>query len=785
MADLDDLPEPAEEEPRRARISWVWLVPLLAVAISVAAVWETYRDQGPLIVVRFPSASGIEAGKTPVRYRDVQVGLVEDVRFSDDLTAVETEIRIDRDIAPFVDADAQFWLVEPRVSARGVTGLTTVLSGVYIEGVWDSEAGAPREIFDALRAGPLARPGEAGTRVVLRTRQGGQLASGAPVLFNGIEVGRLGEPQLSETGSSVTIEAFIEVPHDARLTTNTRFWDTSGVSLNLGADGLSVNVESLASLIEGGVTFGTLVTGGEPVTDGHEFSVFASQSEARTDAFEGPKADRIEVAVLLPADEIRLGTGALVRFQGVRVGEVTDITGYVDPARPGRGVQMLVSFSVETRRIGLRETATQEERRAALAERVAGGLRVRVASEGLLGTTLILELYTDPDAPEARLDTETLDLPLLPGGPPSVTDSSESLDGLVDRVSALPIEELMTSAVELMDSLNVLATNPETQALPANANALVTEARAVVSAEEIGTTLASLEAAAADLQALAAQVSGSEGLATALAALESTDAIVADAGAFTATLPDLAETLSAFGDRLAGLPLESLAADAAAAAGRIDTLLADDSVAQIAPSLSQSLTRLEGLLASVEEAGLVGDLDVAIAEISSAATELQTASAELPGLLEDIDAVVAEIGAVPFADVAASVDRVVKRTETILNADGIEDLPGSLDGALGELEATLAELREGGVVETLTATLASAETAFAAIEGATAELPALVTRLDRVAAGLGAVARDYAADSRIYGEIRGAIRDITATADAFRSLARTIERNPSSLLTGR
>lgn len=687
-----DLPEPEISKRKGRGFSWVWLMPLLALAISVFVVVQSYREQGPIIIVSLPSASGIEAGETPLRFRDVEVGVVEDLDFSEGFQGVEAHIRIDADIAPYVDADAQFWLVEPQVSARGVSGLSTVLSGVYIEGTWDGEIGLSRERFDALRNTPLSLPGEQGTRIVLRSRDGGQLSAGAPVLYNGIEVGRLGEPELSENGTIVTMDAFIESPHDVRLSTNTRFWDISGISVDLNTSGLSVNFESLASLVEGGVAFQALVTGGEPIQPGQLFDVYASRAAAQRSVFEAPVDRALTLGVIMPVEEVRLVLGALVRFRGIRVGEVTNIIGFTDPRAPEDDVQILVSFTISPDRVGLPDVASVDELLAALAGRVEDGLRVRFASEGLLGTSVILEMFEEDNPEGETLDLGVADVPLMPSSPPNMTEASADLDAIVSRVAALPIEDLMNAAIDALDGIRQLSTGEDIRALPTNLNALVTEARAVVTAQEINTTLTNLSGAAEDLQALIGRISGSDGVATTLAALEGTDVIV---------------------------------------------------------------------------------------------TDLQTFTEGLPGITASVQMLLAQLDGAPVTEAANSADRVLRRIETILEAEGIEDLPASLDTSLTELAAILVQLREGGAAESLSNTLASADTAFTALQSAAEQVPAIVTRLNSLVASLQGLAGDYDTDSTVYRELSAAITDISQAADAFRSLARAIERNPDSLIRGR
>ncbi|WP_224816381.1 intermembrane transport protein PqiB [Hasllibacter sp. MH4015] len=692
MAD-NDIPELEVSANEGRRISWVWVMPLLALAISVFVVVQTYRGQGPIIIVTLPSASGIEAGETPLRFRDVQVGLVEELEFSEGFGAVEAHIRLDSTVAPYVDADAEFWLVQPEVSARGITGLSTVLSGVYIEGTWDGEIGFARDRFEALEDTPLFLPGEAGTQIVLRSRDGGQLAAGAPVLYNGIEVGRLGVPELSENGTVITMDAFIEAPHDARLSTNTRFWDISGISVDLNTSGLSINFESLASLVEGGVAFEDLVTGGEPIEEGHLFEVYGSRSAAQRSVFEAPVNQTLELAVLLPADGVRLALGATVRYGGVRVGEVTNIIGFTDPRAPDDGVQILVSFTISPARIGMPDDiATIEELLDVLGRRVRNGLRVRVASEGLLGTSLILEMFEDEDPDGEQLVTDLVEAPLMPGAPANVTEAAADIDAIVSRVAALPIEDLMNAAIDTLNGITALSTGEDIRALPVNLNALVEEARTLVAAEEIQTTLADVASAAAALEELVAGISDSEGVSTALTALESSDTIVANLQTFTEGLPDV--------------------------------------------------------LTSVEE-------------------------------------LVAQLDAAPVTSAASSADRVLRRIETILAAEGAEGLPDSLNASLTELAAVLSALREGGAAENLSGTLASADSAFSAFESAAEQVPAIVTRLNALVGSLQGLSNDYDDNSTVYRDLRAAISDISQAADAFRSLARAIERNPNSLITGR
>ncbi|ABD54488.1 MlaD family protein [Jannaschia sp. CCS1] len=804
-----DLPEPEITARRGITLSWVWLMPVFALAISAFVVLQAWRGQGPIIVVTLPSASGVEAGETPLRFRDVQVGEVEELEFSDGFGAVEAHIRIDSDVAPYVDADAEFWLVEPEVTARGVTGLSTVLSGVYFEGTWDGDIGEPQDRFAIRDDTPLSLPGERGTRIVLRSRDGGQLAAGAPVLYNGIEVGRLGVPILSENGTIVTMDAFIEAPHDARLSTNTRFWDISGISVDLNASGLSVNFDSLASLLEGGVTFQSLVTGGEPVEEGQLFDVFTSREEAQRSVFVAAVEQVLPLSVVMPTDDLRLGLGALVRYRGIRVGEVTNIIGFTDPRAPEDGVQILVTFSIAPARIGLTgDGATTEDLIADLAVRVGDGLRVRVASEGLLGTSLILELHEDEDPDGQQLATDLIETPLMPSSPPNVTEASADLDAIVARVAALPIEDLMNSAIDALDGITRLSTGEEINALPANLNELVSEARSIVAAEEIATILTDLSDAAQSVQELFTGIADSDGLTTALAALEGSDTIMANLEGFSGRLPGVLTSVEELIAQIDTAPLTAAATSADEVLQRIDTILsapsaetlpddlaaliaearavvAGDDVATILTDLAGAADTLQTLVTGIADSEGLSTTLTALEGTDTIIANLQGFTEGLPDVLTSVEEVIAGVDVSPVTAAANSADRVLLRIEDILSSESADGLPDTLNTALTELGAILATLREGGAAENLTGTLSSADSAFSALQSAAEQVPAIVTRLNSLVTSLQGLAADYDDSSPVNRDLRAAIADISQAADAFRSLARAIERNPNSLITGR
>lgn len=315
----------------RDRLSIVWAVPILALLVSLGVVWQTYADRGPLIEVAFDDASGIRAEETQLRYRDVVVGVVEAVRFAEDLSKVLVEIRVDKEVGPYIDAEARFWVVRPEVSAQGVSGLDTVLGGVYVAASWDGRTGEPQRHFSGLTSSPLVTNNEPGVYFTLRSSSVAGLSDGAPILYRGLDVGKVGNLRLADDGVSVLADAFVREPEARLINSATRFWDTSGFQFSFGASGAQLSVNSLASLVTGGVAFETTVSGGDALSDDPVFNLYSDEESARASVFDtATDGNPVNFTVIFSDSVPGLEVGAEVEFGGIVVGEVTGLTGVLD-----------------------------------------------------------------------------------------------------------------------------------------------------------------------------------------------------------------------------------------------------------------------------------------------------------------------------------------------------------------------------------------------------------------------------------------------------------------------
>ena len=215
-------PVPVEEGKPRfwEGISFIWLIPILALVVALGAAWNNFNQQGPLIEITFENAAGVKAGETELRFRDIRVGLVETVGFTEDLKQVRVGVRINKDLTDFVDGESQFWVVRPEVSAQGVTGLDTVLSGVYIQGTWDGEAGGFRTNFEGLANAPLLSADREGIQFTLRSPDSLPTAN-TPILYKGLQVGQVASAEINSDGTGVAAKAVIYEPYTTLVASGT------------------------------------------------------------------------------------------------------------------------------------------------------------------------------------------------------------------------------------------------------------------------------------------------------------------------------------------------------------------------------------------------------------------------------------------------------------------------------------------------------------------------------------------------------------------------------------
>lgn len=710
----DDLP--IEDKKKREGISLVWAVPFLALAIALGVTWHNFSQRGPLIHVWFTNGAGIRANETELRFRDIPVGVVETVDFSDDLRKVVAGIRLQKRIASFVDKDATFWIVRPEVTTQGVRGLDTVLSGVYIQGAWDDTAGEPVADFQGLDEQPLLQAGEQGT--VFRIFSDTSLPSAeTPIIFKGIEVGRLDAGVISDDGSRVEAQAVILAPYDKLVTSSTRFWNVSGFSFSLDPGGARLDFTSLASLVTGGVTFDTLASGGTALTKDMEFELHADKERAQESFFLDGEGQAVDLMMIFPENPPGLSAGAAVEMGGLKIGEVQGINGMVDPDRFGDpNIRLVATVRVNPGRMGLGDNAGREELLDYLGLRVEGGLRAQLTNASILTSGLKIQLVDIPDPAPAAIDVNADPFPSIPTAPSKITDVSSTAQGLLQRASKLPIEDLMSSAVGFLNAARDLIGNDQMQAAPADLRATLAAIRDVATSDailglpdQVAGIGDEIRSAISRVDGLLAQID-EQGLAEkVVAAVESITAasdtvpgLVDDArGLLTeaAELPlqDLADRAGALlasaeevinQDSTRAIPAEVNAAldDLRETLGSVRAVIEGEEVRTLATELADASARLNALLTRVETDDVVGGVSSTLASIDKAA-------ASLPPLTEDARALIATAQQLPLEELSAQISGLITATQAIVDQDSTRAIPGDVTAALTEMRDTLTAVR--------------------------------------------------------------------------------------------
>ncbi|MEO0576836.1 MAG: MlaD family protein [Pseudomonadota bacterium] len=454
-----------ESIPAR-RFSRVWIVPIIAAVIGALVIWQSYANRGPLVEIRFEQGRGITAGKTEIRHKDVVVGLVETVTLGEDLQTVIVKARMDKFMAPYLGDATSFWIVSANISGTSLTGLSTILSGSYIEVEWASGSDTKQRRFDGLDQPPMTPPGVAGTRVSLTARTAGSVTVGSPLYYKKIKVGRIESRALSEDFQRVEYTAFIEAPYDTLLNPTTHFWNTSGVRVEAGSNGLTINFESVQSLLSGGIAFGNIgrsltTTSIEP---GTTFRIYASRADAVDSQFDTNGEPGSLYMATFTDSVAGLEPGAPVEWQGIKIGSVHDIVLDLDKRPTERGL-IYVVIEMQPARVGL-DVVSDQEQRDLMFEWVNSGMRLQLATGNILSGRKMIKAVDGIGEDDFRLDFAGQPYPELPTTRSELGAVAQNVDRVVANIAALPLDQLVGSLIEVLDDTGALLSSDATRAIP-------------------------------------------------------------------------------------------------------------------------------------------------------------------------------------------------------------------------------------------------------------------------------------------------------------------------------
>ena len=479
---------------RSKRLSPIWIIPILALSIGVWIVFKTFQEQGPTVTIEFESASGLEAEKTKIKFRSVDVGVVESVRLSKTYDKVIIRARIDRSARDLLTQDADVWVVKPRVGIQGISGISTLLSGNYIAISPGIEAPGKR-FFVGLEDPPLTPADTPGTRVTLISSDGNSLSAGDPVLYRNHTVGKVERANFNINERLFEYMLFIEAPYNDLLTSTSRFWNVSGISISTSSEGISLEAGTLESILMGGVTFGIpeKMGTGFPVEDGEEFNLYPDYDAIN----EMPYLHSSEYVLLFHSSIRGLAVGAPVQYRGIDMGNVVGISfDYVpDPQETTIGdVPIPVKIRIDPARMGFPDTQDSlAELHSRMENRVGEGLRATLSTGNIITGELYVSLDFFPNEDAATID-KLGDYYIFPTVSSGFSQIQKQITNILNTVESLPIEETVVSAnaaiaelekalvaaQETMNSVTQFIGKEETQGLPAEINQTLEELRKTV-----------------------------------------------------------------------------------------------------------------------------------------------------------------------------------------------------------------------------------------------------------------------------------------------------------------
>lgn len=443
---MNDLPE--SNIQARSKVSIVWLVPIVAILIGAWIGYKAWSEMGPEITIYFDTAAGLEAGKTKIKYKNVEIGQVKSIHVNHTTDNVIVKAEMDKDVESYLTDKTQFWVVRARINASGASGLETLLSGAYIGIDPNSEGKSSRE-FTALEIPPVVTGNKPGKHFVLHTKNLGSIERDVPIYYRKFNVGRVEDVKLDDDGELVTVGIFINAPFDQWVNASTKFWNASGVDISMSANGIDVDTESLVSILIGGIAFESsdLSSAVTPAENNSEFQLFAN----RSDSLQKKYSIGVEYVLNFSESVRGLTVGAPVDLRGIQIGEVKDIQLSVDTQQ--RKITVPVTVTIDYGRILLNGTKKTAEAAYASHESrtdyfVQQGLRAQLQTGSLITGQLFVALDFFPDATPFIMDWQA-EVPEFPTMSGTVGELKMQITSILKKV-----DTMMTQVNQLSYKLN-------------------------------------------------------------------------------------------------------------------------------------------------------------------------------------------------------------------------------------------------------------------------------------------------------------------------------------------
>jgi paraquat-inducible protein B len=473
--DISGIPEAVVVPKRRYSIQLVWIIPIIAALIGGTLAVRAFLERGRIITITFKTGEGLEAGKTEIKYKDVEIGKVKNIAIAEDRSHVIVTARMAWESKGFLVEDTRFWVVRPRIQGGYISGLSTLMGGTYI-GMDVGISAKPSRTFKGLEVPPVVTRDVPGTTFFLHATDLGSVDITSPIYFRRLQVGQVTAYNLNRDGRGVTFAIFINSPYDQYVRSNTLFWKASGIDLTLNANGLKVNTESLVSILLGGLAFQVPEdkSGSPRALPNSNFNLFANKEEAMR------FGETARPFRLVFRESVRgLSIDSPVEFQGVPLGEVSNIKLEFDPRmrKPYIAVEIML-YPERLHGPGVSRSSSEGDSHALINELVDRGLRARLGSGNLLTGQRYIALEIFPKAPKVKINWSQRP-PELPTTRAGEEELQESLARIARKIEKMPLEEIAAEVRQAARSLDQSLQSADRLLKQVDAE-IVPEARAVL-----------------------------------------------------------------------------------------------------------------------------------------------------------------------------------------------------------------------------------------------------------------------------------------------------------------
>lgn len=484
-------------------VSTIWIIPVIALFIGCWMIYFQWSNQGSTITIHFSTAEGMEAGKTKIKSRNVDIGEVSKIELNKNGNGVVVTAEIKKTAEQFLVTDSMFWVVSPQISHTGVSGLSTLISGVYIE-ISPGKSTTERYLFDALNSPPLTPAGTPGLHITLNSNDQFAYRKGDPVIYKGLTVGQFEDIYFNFEERVVYYNVFIKAPYHQLITSNTKFWDVSGLKLDLNADGISVKTGNFETMLTNGVTFGVPkgMNIGEKIGERSYFDIYTSYEAAEDERYRRS----IEFVVLV-SDSIRgLSVGAPVEYRGIQIGKVQSVNMALsrnDNKLTQEEFKIPVLISLQPGRIGLPDNGEGESlMKQQNIYWIEQGLKAVLRTGNILTGSLFIDLQHDKAQPVSQIE-QYGGFTVIPTSSDDFSQITAKAEQFMDNLNNLPLHNLSENANKLM--IEIAQTAQELQSVGKSLNTLLTQVEQQQISSELSKTLQGINSLTQDLS------SGSQG----------------------------------------------------------------------------------------------------------------------------------------------------------------------------------------------------------------------------------------------------------------------------------